>query len=182
MKAVAMEQDGDHGNSITWKRNTSISSRGRQGQATMSAALFEGELPNGGGNRTIPKGFLTASGWIPFRDSGDHPIVDPRVEEMPGGGEMPWKLVKWNEVPIEWANGLPMFGQSVLAICVPDQEETRGYARFFRAIDTDQRITVCVDTHYEQVYGVEAGISCLNTLVLTGKPSLRFCLLVDSQQ
>ena len=91
--------------------------------------------------------------------------------------EVPWKLVKWGEVPTDWVNGFSNLEGAILAICLPDQEETWGYARFFRAANTDQRLTACVDPHFDQMYGIQSGISCLRILATTGKPSLQFCLL-----
>ena len=180
LKAAASDKDEYQWNSTTRRGCAALSSKGMQGRAALSMALDDEPIfPLTG--PSPPEGFQTTCGWIPFRDTPDLPGAGEG-----GGGvltvdEAPWKLVKWSEVPTNWVNGFSNLEEAILALCLPDQEETLGYASFFRATNTDQRLTACVDPHFDQVYGVETGISCLSILATTGKPSLHFCLLAGVQ-
>ena len=162
-----------------------LSSKGTQGHAALSLALDDDPAsPHIG--PSLAGGFQTTCGWIPFRHS-QSPLevqavamgigVDSYLVE-----QAPWKLVNWDDVPFKWVNGFANMEGTTLAICLPDQVEAWGYARYFRAVNADLRLTACVDPQVELMYGVQAGISCIRTLATTGKPSLQFCLLRERNE
>jgi hypothetical protein len=180
LKAAACDTDDYSWGRTNWGGGAELSTKGIQGRAALSMALDEDPAyPLLG--PSLAGGFQTTCGWIPFRDI-PCPSADPAA---PVGGvgdsfldeQAPWRLIQWGEVPSNWVNGFVNLEGAKLAICLPDQVEAWGYARYFRAANTDLRLTACVDPQFEQIYGVQAGTSCLRTLVTTGKPSLQFCLL-----
>ena len=178
-KAAAIDDDEFHWPATGKRRGATLSSKGRQGHATLSMALDDEQINLRAGLST-PEGFNTKWGWIPFRDPPSLPPTGEGTSAFPTSEEGTWKLIKWGEVPTDWVNGFTSLEGAMLAICLPDQEEAWGYARFFRATNTDQRLTACVDPQYDQTYGIQAGIACLSNLATTGKPILRFCLLTGN--
>ena len=178
-KAAATDDDEFHCPATGMRRGATLSSKGRQGHATLSMALDD-ELTHRRASLSTPEGFNTKWGWIPFRDPPSPPPIGERTSALPTTEVGAWKLINWGEVPTAWVNGFTSLDGAMLAICLPDQDEAWAYARYFRATNTDPRLTACVDPQYDQTYGIQAGTSCLSNLATTGRPILQFCLLTSN--
>ena len=178
-KAVAAADDEFHNYALGMRPSATLSSKGRQGYATLSMTL-DVDSTHPRTSLSSPEGFNTKWGWIPFRGPSPPTPAGERTGALPAGVVGAWKLISWGEVPTAWINGFASLDGALLALCLPDQDEAWAYARYFRATNTDPRLTACVDPHYDQTYGIQAGTSCLGQLALTGKPALQFCLLTSN--
>ena len=143
---------------------------------------LDDELTHRRASLSTPEGFITKWGWIPYRDPPSPPPSGERTCVLPAGEVGAWKLINWGEVPTAWINGFASLDGALLALCLPDQDEAWAYARYFRATNTDPRLTACVGPHYDQTYGIQAGASCLSNLATTGRPILQFCLLTGNHR
>ena len=91
-KAVATADDEFHSSAIGMRPSATLSSKGRQGHATLSMALDD-EITHRRTSLSTPEGFITKWGWIPYRDPPSPPPSGERTGALPAGEVGAWKLI-----------------------------------------------------------------------------------------